>query len=120
MLYTGWCCDTQGHVLDDPGLRLAALPLAKLCPVGFVFIWAEKEHISTVNRQVCLQLTSLQTPSRATMKCSEACMFHLAASQLHSIQAVVYSGHTGALASVLAVSTFPKHWTACHMEHMSA
>ena len=36
----------------DPGPRLAALPLPKLCPVGFVFIWAEKEHISAVIKQV--------------------------------------------------------------------
>ena len=38
----------------DPGPRLAALPLPKLCPVGFVFIWAEKEHISAVIKQVIL------------------------------------------------------------------
>ncbi len=32
--------------------RLARLPLPQLCPVGFVFIWAEKEHIHAVVKQM--------------------------------------------------------------------
>ncbi len=48
---SGWCGPTPNCSDIDPGPRLAALPLPKLCPVGFVFIWAEKEHISTVVKQ---------------------------------------------------------------------
>ena len=53
----GWCGPQCDWSETDPGPRLAALPLPKLCPVGFVFIWAEKEHISSVIKQVMLLLT---------------------------------------------------------------
>ena len=48
----GWSGMQSNWSETDPGPRLAALPLPKLCPVGFVFIWAEKEHISAVIKQV--------------------------------------------------------------------
>ncbi|DBB12314.1 TPA: hypothetical protein ACH3X3_006407 [Trebouxia sp. C0006] len=52
LINPGWCGLTASCSDIDPGPRLAALPLPKLCPVGFVFIWAEKEHISTVVKQL--------------------------------------------------------------------
>lgn len=52
LINPGWCSPTTSFSDIDPGPRLSALPLPKLCPVGFVFIWAEKEHISTVVKQL--------------------------------------------------------------------
>ena len=54
---SGWSGPIASCSDTDPGPRLAALPLPKLCPVGFVFIWAEKEHISTVIKQASHGLT---------------------------------------------------------------
>ena len=51
---SGWSGMQCNWSETDPGPRLAALPLPKLCPVGFVFIWAEKEHIGAVINQVTL------------------------------------------------------------------
>ncbi len=75
---SGWCGLTASCSDIDPGPRLAALPLPKLCPVGFVFIWAEKEHISTVVKQArnttqcyshasscCIALIALWGPNMA-------------------------------------------------------
>lgn len=52
--FSGWSGTQSNWSETDPGPRLAALPVPKLCPVGFVFIWAEKEHISAVVKQVLL------------------------------------------------------------------
>ena len=64
---SGWSGAAAPGSDDDPGPRLAALPLPKLCPVGFVFVWAEKEHISSVIKQVGPDCTSwlsrLQKPA---------------------------------------------------------
>ncbi|KAL3145500.1 hypothetical protein ABBQ32_003324 [Trebouxia sp. C0010 RCD-2024] len=52
LINPGWSGMQSNWSESDPGPRLAALPLPKLCPVGFVFIWAEKEHISIVIKQM--------------------------------------------------------------------
>lgn len=52
LINPGWTGVPAPSPDSDPGPRLAALPLPKLCPAGFVFIWAEKEHISIVIKQL--------------------------------------------------------------------
>lgn len=50
--------------------RLAALPIPRLCPKGFIMIWANKEHLSgAASRQLCsrahLVLPCVHAPATA-------------------------------------------------------
>ncbi|KAK9867049.1 hypothetical protein WJX84_006607 [Apatococcus fuscideae] len=47
----GWA-HVSGQQVQDPLDRLAKLPIPQLCPIGFVFIFADKEHISGVVKQM--------------------------------------------------------------------
>ena len=38
--------------LQDPLERLAKLPVPRLCPIGFVLIFADKEHVAGVVAQM--------------------------------------------------------------------
>lgn len=37
---------------SEGAASLSRLPIHKLCPIGFVFIWVKKQHISAVARQM--------------------------------------------------------------------
>lgn len=36
----------------DAAARLAKVPLPRLVPVGFVFVWAQKQHVAALVRQL--------------------------------------------------------------------
>ena len=44
----GWAHSPTSAAQQDPLERLAKLPIPHLCPIGFVFIFADKEHIAGV------------------------------------------------------------------------
>ena len=52
MINPGW--DDESALEDDSCVQqcFASVPLPKLCPHGFVFVWAEKHRIAAVTRQM--------------------------------------------------------------------
>ncbi|KAK9822723.1 hypothetical protein WJX74_000236 [Apatococcus lobatus] len=48
----GWAHPSAGAAQQEPLQRLARLPIPQLCPIGFVFIFADKEHIAGVVKQM--------------------------------------------------------------------
>ncbi|PRW51014.1 putative aarF domain-containing kinase chloroplastic [Chlorella sorokiniana] len=49
LINTGWECEGRG---DAAVQRLARLPMRRLVPRGFVFIWVPKQHVQAVCRQM--------------------------------------------------------------------
>ena len=56
LINRGW--EVDGAEGDAGVARLARVPLARLCPSGFVFIWADKAHV----RRRSLPPTLIDTP----------------------------------------------------------
>lgn len=50
LINPGW--DGSGPTGPAATGSLAKLPIPRLCPIGFVFIWVQKQHISAVVRQM--------------------------------------------------------------------
>ena len=48
----GWAHPPASAAQQDPLDRLSKLPIPQLCPIGFVFIFADKEHIASVVKQM--------------------------------------------------------------------
>lgn len=47
LVNAGW--EAEGA---DAAARLAKVPLPRLVPVGFVFVWAQKQHVAALVRQL--------------------------------------------------------------------
>lgn len=54
LINQGWERDSEGQPASEElcAQQLAKLPVPKLCPVGFIFAWAEKEHVALMVKQV--------------------------------------------------------------------
>lgn len=54
LINPGWDSCPNDACEDDASSRqaLAAIPLPRLCPKGFVFVWAEKHRLAMVTRQM--------------------------------------------------------------------
>ena len=50
LINPGW--EVSGASGSEAVSLLAKLPIQRLCPIGFIFIWVQKQHISAVVRQM--------------------------------------------------------------------